>query len=758
MTTVNFTASSTASSTANSTASSTANSQWNSTANSFGLARIPDLILSAGAAFCAGMAFAPVFGAHQLWPLAALGAGLPPVITVLSSAGPRRLTAASALVLSAVGFVLAASASAARSVAAAGFLPTPATFRLLGTGLTDGWWRMLTVVAPAPADPAMRVAVLALVWFAAAVSAELVVRSRGVLVQAVAPTLVLVMGLAFSVGAPGSETFATAVFAFCVAVGAAVRSSAGARAWTRLIGVASAVVAVGVAAVVGPLLPFARSPHPFDPRSHIAPSTQALDTASPLDEIPGWLATPDRVLFHATLPAGVTPSTWRLASLTAFDGADWSPSGTLQASGGRIPAPADGSAPAGGPTVTQTVAIDALGGSWMPTLGTPVTVTGLPVDVNLQDASLVAATGLRRGQTYTARSRPGDSTSATRDATPADDPSDLALPPGAPAVLQQTAQDATAGATFPAQQAVKLADYLRTTETFDPTAIPGHTYGHLAYFLSTSHRGSSEQFACAYAVMARQLGLPTRVVVGFSGGVHEPDGTWTVHAGDVLAWPEVDFAGIGWVPFFPTPAPGSPQSAAMKPAEGESTDRAAQDRQIGTAAPIPAAAGTTAKAADAHPAQHTGIPLWLALTLLAAAALLAGLARTTTAPTRRRRRRRRNPDPNHRTIGAWHQALDDLSLLRFRPPPGHPAPAIARAGAEHAQAATGLEMTPLLAPLARLADAAAFAPGGVGPEHAAAAWSHADALAAALRGAVGRRARVARRVVPFQRSSRSTSA
>nr|WP_246560245.1 transglutaminase-like domain-containing protein [Kitasatospora kifunensis] len=48
----------------------------------------------------------------------------------------------------------------------------------------------------------------------------------------------------------------------------------------------------------------------------------------------------------------------------------------------------------------------------------------------------------------------------------------------------------------------------------------------------SSHRGTSEQFATAFAVLARTLNLPTRVVVGFkpglpADGVHGERPTWT---------------------------------------------------------------------------------------------------------------------------------------------------------------------------------------------------------------------------------------
>ena len=92
-------------------------------------------------------------------------------------------------------------------------------------------------------------------------------------------------------------------------------------------------------------------------------------------------------------------------------------------------------------------------------------------------------------------------------------------------------------------------------------ALPsGHSVGHLRCFLLSAdrcaRRGSTEQFVAAFAVLARAAGLPTRVVVGFTGAGSATAGTpvdVTAHA--ATAWPEVRFAGVGWVAFDPLPDP-----------------------------------------------------------------------------------------------------------------------------------------------------------------------------------------------------------
>jgi hypothetical protein len=56
------------------------------------------------------------------------------------------------------------------------------------------------------------------------------------------------------------------------------------------------------------------------------------------------------------------------------------------------------------------------------------------------------------------------------------------------------------------------------------------------------------------AMMAREVGIPSRVAVGFLPGERVEGNTWEVSIRDMHAWPELFFAGYGWVRFEPTPA------------------------------------------------------------------------------------------------------------------------------------------------------------------------------------------------------------
>jgi transglutaminase-like putative cysteine protease len=111
-------------------------------------------------------------------------------------------------------------------------------------------------------------------------------------------------------------------------------------------------------------------------------------------------------------------------------------------------------------------------------------------------------------------------------------------------------------------------------------------------FLQNTRTGDCEQFASAMAVLARDLGIPARVAVGFTAGtkVAGKPNEWEVRAGDAHAWPELYFEGAGWVRFEPTPAGagGTGQGTATVPNYAATTTP-----ETGTGATTTPPTGTT---------------------------------------------------------------------------------------------------------------------------------------------------------------------
>ena len=134
----------------------------------------------------------------------------------------------------------------------------------------------------------------------------------------------------------------------------------------------------------------------------------------------------------------------------------------------------------------------------------------------------------------------------------------LQLPEGfSPRVKDLARQIVTeAEATNPFDQAAALEQWLRRNIGYNEK-IEGPRLGQdgVDYVLFESRAGYCDYYAAAMATMARGLGIPARVAVGYARGEYEPSGeVYRVRERDAHAWVEVYFPGYGWVEFEPTAA------------------------------------------------------------------------------------------------------------------------------------------------------------------------------------------------------------
>ena len=107
-------------------------------------------------------------------------------------------------------------------------------------------------------------------------------------------------------------------------------------------------------------------------------------------------------------------------------------------------------------------------------------------------------------------------------------------------------------------------------------------------FLFRERAGYCQQFSGAMALMLRMIGIPARVVAGFSPGSFNRDtGEWRVRDLDAHSWVEVYFNGIGWVPFDPTPTIAATESASGGIAAGRTGVAAGEIRDSAQTAVAP---------------------------------------------------------------------------------------------------------------------------------------------------------------------------
>ena len=278
----------------------------------------------------------------------------------------------------------------------------------------------------------------------------------------------------------------------------------------------------------------------------------------------------DLVMFDAD---SATPTYWQVASLTRFDGTSWLPDRATEAAARNDPLLSPDPTPSlTEPTPTKTFSAQ-------------VTIVGLrtillPVPPDTVDVANAIDIQLERGigvtqpfsnpadVSYTATAvrptseidRQAPTVSALDTSQP---PSDLApylaLPSSIPASVVRLAHQIVAHTTTPEAAATALVRYFTTGRRFRYTVTPPPPEGSnaLASFLLRTRAGFCQQFAGAFAVLARIDGLPTRIAVGFTTGLASASKRdhYTITGADAHSWPEVYLGpDAGWVSFEPTPS------------------------------------------------------------------------------------------------------------------------------------------------------------------------------------------------------------
>ncbi|MDG9716235.1 DUF3488 and transglutaminase-like domain-containing protein [Streptomyces sp. DH24] len=284
----------------------------------------------------------------------------------------------------------------------------------------------------------------------------------------------------------------------------------------------------------------------------------------------------------------------RIVSLDDFDGTTWKPAKR------EITAVPEGSfpTPAGlGPGVKRAefdTTISAAGWYAQDWLPMPYPPSGVRIRGDWryepEGMTLVGDHGQNtRGLTYQVSSLDVQPTADQLAAAPAP-PASLTreftkLPDSLPEVVARTAQQVTEGAANPYEQAVKLQDYFSVTGDFeyDTRVQVGSGSQAIARFLRDK-QGFCVHFSFAMASMARSLGIPARVAVGFAPGTPQADSTVSVSLKDAHAWPELYFEGVGWTRFEPTPSRGTTPSYTVPDTPGSSLPNPARPSESASTA------------------------------------------------------------------------------------------------------------------------------------------------------------------------------
>lgn len=228
--------------------------------------------------------------------------------------------------------------------------------------------------------------------------------------------------------------------------------------------------------------------------------------------------------------------------------------------------------------VTTSIDIVNMGGHWVPAPYAPTSITGLDGNWSFDDETLsVASPNLSvRGEQYVVENVEANPTVEQLQQSVTDFSADLdpylELPSDLPEVVSTTALDVTAGAATNYDKAYALQQYFVGGQ-FEYSEIAPVEEGYdgtsaqvVSRFLAAKS-GYCVHFSSAMALMARSLGIPARIAVGFTPGEYtkgsdDKPNFYSVTTENLHAWPELWFNDIGWVRFEPTPGRGISPSFA----------------------------------------------------------------------------------------------------------------------------------------------------------------------------------------------------
>lgn len=693
------------------------------------------------------------------------------------------------------GLVPAAGVSAVVFVAVVGWLyhgdtttygiPGPATLAAIRTDLSQCWTLFQEVVAPAPVETSFVVAAGLGVWVSAFIADWAAFRLWVPFEAVVAPATLFVF--CSLLGAPRHRAPVTALFAATVLLfellhrvvrlqGSAswlasdVRRGSGAliKAGAWLSGFA---VVIGV--VLGPALPGDDSAALL-PWREIGDGPSSRITVSPLVDIRARLV--ERSSTEVFTVQSTARAYWRLTALDTFDGQIWSSGGKYAKADGELPTETDSSAKE--EIVDQTFTISGLAAIWLPAAFEARSIdpgeTGVRWDAD--SSTLIVDTELANsdGITYTVQSAVPRLTADELNAAPDDVPGSIAdrfldLPEDFSARAADLAREVTADARTPYARALALQQYFREHFTYSLAVPGGHSGSAIEQFLFTTHQGYCEQFAGSYAAMARVVGLPSRVAVGFTPGEVDPlqPNLYHVRGEHAHAWPEVYLSGFGWVAFEPTPgrgAPGAqaytfvPEAQAASGLPGAATTLVTTPQTVGG---NPFTDPDITQPPDAAPGDVRTVPvaegpkgrpaywLWLvtiaaAVAIVIAAAILYVIAVPIGHAVRRAWRRRKAEGAAERVRVAWQESTEAIAVMGVeqRPSETH---------AEFAGRSARVVEPTLCRELAETAQAAEYSADGVDEDDADRAVELAEDITADVRRRASReqRARAALDIRPL---------
>lgn len=598
----------------------------------------------------------PLLEGWQWWALTAVTVLLPLLAIGIASAVSRRpwmpVVAGFAVAIATLSF------GYARDVSALAVIPTGETFGRWAQLVGDGIDSISTQRSPADATDGILfllaiLAVVSVVFFAPALD-------RVPAVAALPLLVVLDIPVAVRAGEAEPIWFVLVAAAYLALLRVGRR-----RMPAPTVATTAAVV------IAGSLLLPAFFPEPPDAPP---PAGAGIGTGlNPLVNLGEDLRRNEEVTaltYRSDAPGGLY---LRLATFDEFTGITWVPDSSTDPGNtvDEFPVPPGLTDAVPRAPYTAEIEIGDVSGRWLPVPYPATAITGLDGNWTWDaDGLTVRSTSANaHDQDYEVGflDVEPDTAQLTAD-LPADvDERYLQLPNRVPYVIRDTAlQVAGTGSTY--QKAIALQDFFAdgdftysvdtpVEENYDGTGV-----GVIEKFL-TVKSGYCIHFASAMALMAREVGIPSRMVVGFLPGTRVSTGTgrdYVVSSDDLHAWPELYFEGIGWLRFEPTPGRGAlPDYSSLAAVDDPTTPEFEGQNPEAAPAVAPTTAPTTTpteRPVEDDPVQATRQDPTLVVLLIAAALLALLLFPAATRVVIRSRRMRRVRDGD--AAAAWAEIRD----------------------------------------------------------------------------------------------------
>jgi transglutaminase-like putative cysteine protease len=568
-----------------------------------------------------------------LWPAFETNGWLAPSIwavaaTVGASALARRFAATRPMapLVGLLALVVALTLAFARETALWGFLPTPAVLDTARALLTDAHELVTNNAAPVVADDGVSFLTAAGVGLVALVVDILAVSLRRAALAGLpllalysVPAAVLPEGvgwLPFAIGAAGYllllltdarervTRWGRPLEKIVGRFGGSAVSTSPLNAAGRRVGVA----AVGIAVLLPVLAPglddgvLAGNGNGVGAGGGSGRST--VQVINPILNLGDDLRQDSEVDIFEYTTTDKTPGYLRLVSLDEFTGDQWQPRqltvSRQQDVNEGFPRPTGLRSDVVSEDVTTEMRMVRFDDRWLPL---PFPAQRVDIDgrwvYDVPTWNVFSARGKTGEATYTVTSLDVQPTrEQLRDAGPPSslDGDELArfleLPDGFPSDIADEARQVVGDADNAYDEALALQQWLRSGRfSYDESAPNGNGTNAIRDFLD-QRRGYCVHFASTMTVLARTLGIPARVSVGFLEGRRgqQPD-SYVVRASDAHAWPELYFEGVGWVPFEPTPP--SRTGAAPDYATPEGAEIGANGQPTAAPSATPAPTGNT---------------------------------------------------------------------------------------------------------------------------------------------------------------------